>query len=128
MQTTPELLARLRERGIRNLDMARALALPDSRIPELYSGRRSLKHDEAVKLVAAFGLEDPPMMVSDTDLTALIKHVAEVLGRPIGDGDERLEGLKGDFQAFAEFQDDPAMRSLGASAAFFRCLSAAKTF
>ncbi|GAA3886028.1 hypothetical protein GCM10022276_01400 [Sphingomonas limnosediminicola] len=60
MLTTSELLFRLRERGVRNIEIARALNLADSRVVELYAGKRSLKLDEAACLVETFGLEDDP--------------------------------------------------------------------
>lgn len=123
MLTTSELLTRLRERGIRNVEVARALEVSASRIAELYAGKRSLKLDEAAKLVAVFGLEDAPMMAPDQVLAALIKHVGEVLGKPIDDGNERLGVLTDDLKAFAQFQTDPAMRSCPAAAeGFFRGL------
>ena len=124
--TTKELLNLLRERGIRNVDAARVLNLPDSRIAEIYSGKRSLKLDEAAKLVAAFDLRDAPL-VPDEVVAVLIKYVASALGKPIGDGDAHLEALKADLIAFARFQCDPATKASAAAAeGFFRGLSARK--
>jgi hypothetical protein len=54
------LLALMRERDIRNKDIAAALKLSPSRITELYNGGRDLSLDEAVTLVERFGLDQPP--------------------------------------------------------------------
>src|SRR5213596_2430200 len=54
---TDALLSQLKARGIRNVDIARVLGLPDSRVPEIRDKRRALKLDEGAKLVQAFGLE-----------------------------------------------------------------------
>jgi hypothetical protein len=105
--------------------MARVLNLGDSRIAEIFAGKRSVKLEEAAKLVAAFGLEETPAISSQDALAPLIKHIAEVLGRPLSDADERLERLKADVKAFAEFQSDLDMRSSPAAIdGFFRGLRA----
>jgi hypothetical protein len=102
------------------------LNLPDSRIAELHTGKRSIKLDEAAKLVAAFNLGGAPLG-SDEFAAVLIKHIAGVLGRPIAGGDARLEELIGDLKAFANFQADPAIKSSPAAAeGFFRGLTARK--
>src|SRR5687767_12025390 len=58
VMNTRELLGRLEAIGARNVDMAKVLGLPDSRIAEIRKGRRALKLDEAAKLVAAYNLDN----------------------------------------------------------------------
>lgn len=53
---TDQLLARLDEKKVRNVDIAKALGLPDSRVPEIKKKERRLTLDEGAKLVRAFGL------------------------------------------------------------------------
>lgn len=59
MMTGEQILARLDDAGVRKSQIARTLGIPDSRVAELYGGRRLLKLDEAVKLVEAYRLEEP---------------------------------------------------------------------
>jgi hypothetical protein len=121
---TEELLARLQEKGIRNVDIAKVLGLPDSRVPEIRDRRRSLKLDEGAKLARAFGLEpgqsaDPiPLPI----LRLVVRYVAEELGLAQGD-DRQLEELTADVQAFSEFVAEPKVRrSLDAAEGFFQAM------
>jgi hypothetical protein len=109
---TDQILALLEERGIRNVDIANALGLPDSRIPEIKRKSRALKLDEGVKLVRAFGLElnqpVPPLPPAISRL--IVRHLAEGLG---AEPDEaRLQELSEDIRAFSEFVADPKVRRL----------------
>lgn len=120
---TDELLARLKAKGIKNIEIAKALDLPDSRVPEIRRKERSLKLDEAVKLVRAFGLErefqaDPlPAPI----VRLVVRYVALELG--VEPTNQQLEDLTLDVQAFGAFVGDPKVRSsVEAAEAFFRAL------
>jgi hypothetical protein len=123
MLDTDELLGRLESRGVRNIDIARALGLPDSRVPEIRRKERALKLDEAVKLVRAFGLEsdrtpDPP---PTPILRLAVRYVAGELG--VHPSEEQVEELAQDVRAFAEFVADPKVRrSVDAAEGFFRAM------
>jgi hypothetical protein len=118
-----ELLARLEAKGIRNVDIARALDLPDSRIPEIRRKERALKLDEAVKLVRAFELESdrlPPL--SDQVIRLVVRYVAAELGS--SPDEAQLQELTRDVQAFSEFVADPKVRrSVEAAEGFFRAMT-----
>ena len=58
MFDTDELLARLEQKGVRNIDIARALGLPDSRVPEIKQAVRAVDAGEA-SAVARELLEAP---------------------------------------------------------------------
>lgn len=126
MLTTADLLSLLEERQIRNKDIANALGVTPSRVTEIKKGERSIKLDEAVKLVAAFGLELPqgppvaPVPVSVARLIVL--YVAVELGLSPG-REERVEELAQDIRAFSEFAADPKVRSsVELSEAFFQAM------
>lgn len=120
---TDELLARLKARGVKNVEIAKALGLPDSRVPEIRRKERALKLDEAVKLVRAFGLEQDfradPLPASIVRL--VVQYVASELGvRP---SNQQLEELSRDVRAFSEFAGDPRVRrSAEAAEAFFQAM------
>jgi hypothetical protein len=121
---TDELLARLKEKGIRNIDIANALGLPDSRIPEIKRKDRKLTLDEGAKLVRAFGLEPSPAEVAPLPapvLRLVVRYLAEELGSR--SPESALEELTADVRAFAEYVSDPKRRrSLDAAEAFFQAL------
>jgi hypothetical protein len=125
--TTAELLARLTERGIRNSDIARALGVHPSRVTEMFKGDRTIKLDEAAKLVAEFGLEsEPSPRVSPLPgpvSALLVQHIASSLGRPLEEGSPQLQALTEDIRAFAEFVTDPKVReSIDLAMAFFQAM------
>jgi antitoxin component HigA of HigAB toxin-antitoxin module len=120
---TDELLARLLDRGIKNVEIAKALGLPDSRIPEIKDKRRALKLDEAVKLVRAFGLEQDfradPLPASVMRLA--VQYVASELGVRLPN--QQLEDLSEDVRAFFEFVADPKVQqSVEAAEMFFQAM------
>jgi hypothetical protein len=120
---TDNLLRLLDERGIKNVQIARALGLPDSRVPEIKSRKRALKLDEAVKLVRAFQLEEghevPPLPVPIVRL--LVRHVAERLRARASE--ELLEDVSQDIRAFGVFAADRRVRqSLEAAEGFLQAL------
>jgi hypothetical protein len=125
MFDTDELLTRLRERNVKNVDIARALDLPDSRVPEIKDKRRALKLDEAVKLVRAFQLEQdqaasplPPQV-----LRLLVRYIALQLGVPLETDDPQVEELAADLRAFSAFVADPKVRrSIEAAEGFFEAM------
>lgn len=120
---TDELLARLKARGVKNVEIAKALGLPDSRVPEIKRKERALKLDEAVKLVRAFGLEQDfraaPLPLSAMRLA--VRYVAAELGvRP---SNHQLEDLSADVRAFFELVADPSVQwTPEAAEMFFRAI------
>jgi hypothetical protein len=125
MFDTDELLARLAYKKVKNADIARALGLPDSRVPEIKRKDRALKLDEAVKLVRAFGLEQDQAAVplSAPVLRLLVRYIGSELGVNLEANEARLVELTEDIRAFAEFVADPKVRrSIDAAEGFFRAM------
>ena len=126
MLDTDELLARLEERGIRNVDIAKTLGLPDSRVPEIKRKERALKLDEAAKLVRAFELEQDRSAspLPDPVLRLVVQYVAVALGAQPERVRARLEELTEDLRAFSEFVSDPKVRrSIEMSEGFLRAMA-----
>jgi hypothetical protein len=124
MLDTDELLAKLKAKGVRNIEIARVLQLPDSRIPEIRNKRRALKLDEGAKLARAFGLEQDPVAqaLPPSVMRLALRHIARKLAAPLSD--PLLEDLTEDLRAFFEFVSDPKVRrSVEASEAFFQALA-----
>lgn len=122
---TDELLARLRAKNPKNVEVARVLGLPDSRIPEIYRKGRKLTLDEGAKLVRAFGLEPSPEAVPlpAPILRLAVRYMASELGRSLDEDDRQLEELIADIQAFSEFVADPKVRrSIEAAEGFFQAM------
>lgn len=122
---TDELLTKLKEKGVRNVDIARVLDLPDSRVPEIRDKRRALKLDEGAKLVRAFGLEPSPEAVPlpAPILRLAVRYLAAELGRSPDEDQQQLEDLIADIQAFSEFVADPKVRrSIEAAEGFFQAM------
>jgi plasmid maintenance system antidote protein VapI len=125
MFDTDELLARLKEKGVKNIEIARALDLPDSRVPEIYRKDRALKLDEAVKLVRAFRLEQDQAIVplQPQVLRLLVRYMAMQLGASLAEDDPRMEELTADIRAFSAFVADPKIRrSIEAAEGFFEAM------
>lgn len=123
MLDTDQLLAMIEERGIRNVDIARALGLPDSRVPEIKQKKRALKLDEGVKLARAFGLEPnrPVAPLPPAVSRLVVRYIAQELG--MSPDDRHLEELSADLRAFSEFVADPKVRrSLDAAESFFQAM------
>jgi hypothetical protein len=125
--TTKELLARLRDKGIINADIARALKISPSRVTDLFDGDRALKLDEAVKLVEAFDLEQPPSpqvpALPGPVSQLIVQHIAQELGRPLEQDAPQLVELSEDLRAFSEFVTDPKVReSIDLAMAFFQAM------
>lgn len=115
---TRELLARLEAVKARNVDMARVLNLPDSRIAEIRKGRRALKLDEAAKLVSHYNLEERPVSpVSRPVARLVVLHLARSLGADISDS--QVGELAEDLRAFSAFASDPRVRESVESAESF---------
>jgi transcriptional regulator with XRE-family HTH domain len=123
--TTDQLLARLRERKIKNADIARTLGITPSRVTEIFNGDRRVLLDEAVKLAQAYGLEPepkatplPPQMIR---LSVL--YVAAVLGVPLERTEERMADILATLRAFSEFVADPKVRrSVESAEGFFQAM------
>lgn len=119
---TDELLSRLEARGVRNVEIARVLGLPDSRVPEIRDKRRALKLDEGAKLVAAFGLNSETQPLPTPVVRLLVRYVAQELGVQ-GADEARIADLTEDVRAFAEFVADPKVRGNPTAAeAFFQAM------
>jgi hypothetical protein len=122
---TDRLLAELDNRNIRNVDIARVLDLPDSRIPEIRKKKRAIKLDEAAKLVEAFGLEqNPPVAALGPQVARLmVQHFAVRMGVKVDWDSPQARELLGDLEAFGRFVADPQVReSIEASEMFFRAM------
>lgn len=118
---TEQLLNRLKEVGARNVDMARVLGLPDSRIAEIKGKRRALKLDEAAKLVRHYKLDEPANPLTTPVARLIVQHLARSLGNDVADSE--LEELAEDLRAFSAFASDPRVRSSSEAAeTFFRSL------
>lgn len=125
MLDTDSLLRKLDERQIRNVDIARALNLPDSRIPEIRKKTRALKLDEAAKLVQVFQLESnqeasplPPAI-----LRLVVQYVALRMGVQESRIQAHADEVTEDLRAFSEFASDPKVRrSIEAAEGFFRAM------
>jgi hypothetical protein len=120
---TDELLSRLERRGIRNIDIARVLGLPDSRVPEIRKKTRKLSLDEGAKLIRAFELEQgPPVQALPLPvIRLLVLHIARRTGVSLQE--EQVADLAEDLRAFAEYAADPRVRgSVEAAEGFFRAL------
>jgi hypothetical protein len=120
---TDELLARLEARGVRNVEIARALNLPDSRAPEIKRKKRKLTLDEGATLVRAFELEPekqtPPLPTPIVRL--LLRHVASRMGAALTE--EQVADLTEDLRVFAAFVANPKVReSIEAAEGFFEAL------
>jgi hypothetical protein len=115
MMTGEQILARLDDAGIRKSQIARTLGIPDSRVAELYGGRRLLKLDEAVKLVEAYNLEEKAPAGATTPLTIpvarlLVQYVAQAVGKPLKAESPLVSELAADLRAFSVFLSDPRVR------------------
>lgn len=121
-----QLLARLSDLGIKNVEIARVLKIPESRVSEMRAGNRRIKLDEAVKLVEAFNLEEVARANPVTPLTTpiarlLVLHVAGSLRQDLPE--ETIADLAGDLRAFAQFVADPQVRdSVQAADGFLQAL------
>lgn len=125
MFDTDELLARLEQRGVRNIEIAKALNLPDSRVPEIKRKDRALKLDEAVKLVRAFQLESDQaaLPLPDPILRLIVRFVALQLGTRLEEDDPRLEEIAEVLRAFSAFASNPKVRrSVEAAEGFFQAM------
>ena len=115
---TKELLSHLEAVNARNVDMARVLGLPDSRIAEIRKGRRALKLDEAAKLVAHYRLDETKISPLSLPVARLVVlHLARSLGADISD--RQVGELASDVRAFSSFLADPRVRESVESAESF---------
>jgi hypothetical protein len=101
-----EILDELARRGIEKAEIAQVLGIHPSQVTRLYAEEdkpRHLKHDEAVKLVAKYGLEPsvPPLPPPVWRLIA--RHIAARLALPLREDDPRLQELVGDLAGFSRF-------------------------
>ena len=127
MLTTAELLARLEERGIRNIDIAKALGVTPSRVTEMKKGERAIKLDEAATLVSEFDLQSgssqrvSPLPAPIARL--IVEHVVLSLGESLKARQSQIDALAEDVRAFAEFVTDPKAReSIELAMAFFQAV------
>jgi transcriptional regulator with XRE-family HTH domain len=125
--TTKELLARLRDKKVKNADIARVLNISPSRVTDLFNSDRALKLDEAAKLAGAFDLESapspqvPPLPGPVAQL--IVQHIAQEIGRPLAQDAPQLRELSEDLRAFSEFVTDPKVReSIDLAMRFFQAM------
>lgn len=122
---TQELIARLEARGVKNREVARVLGINDSRVTEIKKGQRSVKLDEAAKLVKEFRLDEGPKLVPlPPAIWRLVgHHIVATLGLSLEQDDPRLTELLADLEAFSRFVSDPQVReSIEAAEGFFRAM------
>lgn len=123
--TREQLLARLNAKvkagELKNVDIAKALDLPDSRIPALLRGERRIYFDEATRLVEAFELEQGRTRLASSVMRLAVRHVAGALK---ADSDEaQVANLAEDLRAFFEYVADPKVQdNLTAVEAFFQAM------
>ena len=124
MWTSERLLAALRDAGVKNVEIARALGLAESRVSEMFKGDRRIQLDEAAKLIAEFELGDAPEAITPltTPIARLIAlHVAKTTGAEIAPA--LLDDLAADLRAFSAFAADRQVRdSTQAVDGFFQSL------
>ena len=106
---TRQLLDELEERGVRNVDIAHALKLSQTRASEIRKGDRRLMFDEGMRLIEEFGLQEKSGQISSQVAVLAVAHIAGTLGMEI-DG-TRLSDLAGDLQALIAFAADPRVSS-----------------
>lgn len=105
--TTRAILDLLSERGVKRARIAEALGLPASRITELYKGDRRLYHDEAVKLVSEFNLDDRRDPLAEPTARLLAIYAIQQLGQSPDPESPQVLELAQDFRAFARFAANP---------------------
>jgi hypothetical protein len=118
MLGTDDILSRLQTKldagEIQKKDIAELLKIGNSRVTEIFDGRRKLKLDEAHNLVEHFNLEDPSwvlnQVVTKPVLRLLVRYLAEELGRSLEGKDQELERLSQDAGAFLRYVADPKVR------------------
>lgn len=120
MMSTEEILDQLQRKWnageITKKQIAETAQIGQNRVSELFgsgSGRRLL-HDEAVRLVARFGLEQPPVQrvppVSPRIHRLVVRYVAAELGVDLEQRQAQVEELAEDVRAFGELLLDPKYR------------------
>lgn len=124
-----ELLARLNAKveakEIKNVAIARALGLPDSRIPSLLRGERRLYYDEGVKLAEEFELERELSPPPPSIWRLFARHISTKLGLSFSSDDPQIQELASDLAAVARFAHDPQVQgSIEAAEGFLRGLDA----
>jgi hypothetical protein len=131
MMTGEQILARLEDARVRKSDIAKTLGLPDSRVAEMYGGRRLLKLDEAVKLVETYQLEETRDEITPLPLPIarlLVLHVAQAVGHKLSAEDPLVSELAADLRAFALFAADRRVRdSVQAAEGFLRGMQTRRT-
>lgn len=107
---TAELLTMLRERDIKNGQIAKALNLTPSRVTEIFAGDRRVSLDEAATLIEVFNLDEPTPPIEAHTARLLVIYVASQIGVALDGADPRVELLAQDMSAFAQFAADPELR------------------
>ncbi len=113
MDKQEALMIALRERGVKQEEIARVLGIAQANVSKLYNSvsktgkPRKLSYDEGVALINAFGLDPQndsapiePMSVPVARLA--VQYVAQQLGVRIDPDDQRVEDLARDIQAYSE--------------------------
>lgn len=70
--STEEFLAEIRRRAGVDAEVGRALAIPSSRVAELFSGKRRLRYEEAKILADKFMPEDSGLTISAEKLAPIL--------------------------------------------------------
>jgi hypothetical protein len=100
----------LRERDIKNGQIAKALNLTPSRVTEIFAGDRRVSLDEAATLIDVFNLDEPKIPIEVHTSRLLVMYVATQLGVALDGENPKVESLAQDMSAFAQFAADPEVR------------------
>lgn len=127
-----EILDELARRKVERSEIAEVLGIHPSQVTRLYETDkkpRQLKHDEAVKLVARYGLETPPQASSlPWAVWRVVAHHASLrLGLSLDENDPRLQAVASDLAAFSRFVRNPRVQgTLEAAQHFFLSMESAR--
>lgn len=129
MLNTDQVLERLAAKGVRNIDIAKALGLPDSRVPEIKTKKRKLTLDEGAKLIEAFSLDAQSAASQVEPLhprtsRLLVQYVAAAVGKPLDPESPEAQEMFATIEAFSRFVADPQVRAnVDAAESFFRAMT-----
>jgi hypothetical protein len=121
VETAADILAKLKERGVKHAEIAKVLGVATPNATKLYNpaaktGKpRSLGYDEAMLLIRHFSLEEPVTATKAIPLSLpvarlVVQYVASRLGVPSTTDDALVEDIAQDVQAFSEFASERPLR------------------
>lgn len=110
-----DILDELARRGIEKTEIADALGIHPSQVTRLYATDkkpRQLKHDEAVKLVAKYRLEQAPQakVLPPAVWRLVAHHAASTFGLSLEEDDPLVRAVSADLAAFSRFFRNPRVQ------------------